>query len=980
MKKQTLLLGVSVIIFSLSALFVTSSFDPAKSEFRLETKKEDGKSVYDKAQLALDAAEWRMSKLKDENGHFSPSYEQNAVRQANTNRVYASRSALNLQWEELGPDDVGGRTRAILIDKRDPTNQTIYAGGVSGGMWKSLDGGNTWNKLPNWNQWLAVTCIAQANDANKTIFIGTGEGLAQPFGTSLNSGTAGNGIFRLDNEDNPTLITPDEFSVRGSQNDGVWSLVNRIAINPRDPNQLAAATGKGLYQSDDGGNTWYASILPTALLNKPAADVKWANDGTIVFASVGQNSISSGTRLVVSQNGGFSWRVIANNRQGFPPQQGRIEIAIAPSNPNIAYVSIAGTVGATYQVLRTENASDTGIIWKVIGAKGPLFDPMGDNNQGWYDNVIAVSPADPNRVYHGGVDFYTWSDLSGWKEINFGYTSEVNPRYIHPDQHAITIADNDPNLMYVGSDGGVARTTDAYSSFPFPNFSVKNRGFNVTQFYSVGAGLGGEVMGGTQDNGTRYVNYRGNTRMSSRQVMGGDGIYSEISHLDRRMFFAGIYYGQVFRSGNYAASFDGFFDLKVDRTGKGCPSRCGSQECNGNAPFITPFYLSETKNAANGLIKTTFKADKDYLAGDEVTVTSNTADIKFKATLTADLAKNQTVQINDPFRSRFFLTSSCGVWLTSEALELGGIPKWHKLTNSTAGQVNAYAATKDANTLYIGTSAGMVYRFADLNPRCDTLTYPIGDNAVGVLYPTQPNVTNQYTSRTVAANRSIEGIAVDPNDDNHVVAVVAGYSATNQPHVYESFDGGQNWRADTTGLPNMPVYDVVVHDANTIIIGTELGMWSWDGSRWYEENNTLPRVPVFRLIEKNLYQDGCPVLYIGTHGRGMWRSTTLTPGGCNLVAGVEEVVKTPEIANLNIFPNPANETSKVSVSLENSAPVTLRIFDMTGKLYRENIYGDTKPGQNIFDLNASGLSPGTYILSATAANTRTQSRLFVVAK
>lgn len=980
MKKQSLLIAASVLVVSFSALFLSSRFDPSQTEFKLESKNKEGKSPFEKEQLALEAAEWRMSKLRDENGEIHPAYQRNAMLQADQySKIKANRSALNLQWEELGPDDIGGRTRAILIDKRDPTNNTIYAGGVSGGMWKSLDGGNTWNKLPKWNQWMAVSCIAQANDANNTIFIGTGEGLAQPDGKSFNSGTIGNGIYKLDNEDNPVLITNDEFTDKVINISDVWSVVNRIAINPRDANQMVAATDKGLYQSDDAGINWTAAILPTNLMGQPAADVKWGNDGTVVFASVGRNSISKGARLVVSQNGGFSWRVIPNNRHGFPNVQGRIEIAIAPSNPNIAYLSIAGPTGATFQVLRTENALDTGIIWKVIGAKGPLFDPMGSFGQGWYDNVIAVSPADPNKIYHGGVDFYSWSDLSGWKQINFGYINPANPRYIHPDQHAITIADNNPDLMFIGSDGGVSRTNDAFRSFPFPNFSVKNRGYNVTQFYSVSAALSGEVMGGTQDNGTLYVNYRGNTRMASRMVSGGDGIYAEISHIDPRMFFGGVYWGQVRRSGNYAASFDGFFDLKIDRTGQNCPSRCGSQECQGNAPFITPFYLSETKNAGKGLSKAVFKADRDYVAGEEVTVLSNTADYPFKATLTANVAAGDEIEVSDPIRSRFFLTSSCGVWLTSDALELGRIPKWHKLTNSMTGLALSYAASKDANTLYVGTSSGIVYRFTDVNRIADTLTYPIGDNNVGVLYPTQANANSLYTSRTISANRPIEGIAVDPNDENHVVAVIAGYSVSGQAHVYESFNGGQSWTALTTGLPNMPVYDVVIHDANTIIIGTELGVWSWDGSSWHEENNPLPRVPVFRLIEKNLYQDGCPVLYIGTHGRGMWRSTTLTPGGCNLVAGVDKIT-VPEISDLNVFPNPATTASKVSLSLENNAPVTLRIFDLTGKLYREETYRNTKPGQNIFDLNASGLTSGTYVITATVANTRTQSRLFMIAK
>jgi hypothetical protein len=176
----------------------------------------------------------------------------------------------------------------------------------------------------------------------------------------------------------------------------------------------------------------------------------------------------------------------------------------------------------------------------------------------------------------------------------------------------------------------------------------------------------------------------------------------------------------------------------------------------------------------------------------------------------------------------------------------------------------------------------------------------------------------------------------------------------------------------------MPVYDVVVHDANTIVIGTELGIWSWDGTQWNEENNGLPRVPVFRLIEKELYTGGCKVLYVGTHGRGMWRSTTLTAQGCSLVASVSYVKKDIQLHDLNIFPNPVNDKSKISITVDKPSDVTFRVFDMTGKLYREFTYRKLVAGENLFDLDAANLAKGTYVLSATSGNAVTKSRLFTV--
>lgn len=965
MKKQ-FLLGVS--FFALLGGITWFAFgENGVGTFKLEDRKEEG-GVAEKAQRAKEAMEWRYDKLKDEQGNFDASYYKKAIAQANQLKQSGNRAgALNLQWEELGPDNVGGRTRAILIDKRDPSHNTVYAGGVSGGMWKSLDGGNTWTKLSAWNEWLTISCIAQAPDG--TIYIGTGEGLAQIGGSSLNSGSMGNGIFKLDGSDNPVLITPDGFSTNSLDNNNIWAAVNRIAINPNDGLNMAAATGKGLYMTTDGGANWTQATIPGIANGQGAADVKWASDGIGIFAAVGGVNSS---KIARSQNGGFTWTRISNvNNPGFPGTQGRIEIALAPSDPSVVYIAVASGGGCTYGAFRSGDGGET---WTNIGTKSPLFDPYGPNCQGWYDNVITVSPADPNKVYMGGIDLYTWSDQTGWKLADVGLGgSESNPNYIHPDKHAITIDPDNPNVMYVGCDGGIYKSTNAFSAFPFPTYVIKNRGYNVTQFYSVAAALSGEVLGGTQDNGTQYINYLGNTRQAAKRVIGGDGIYTEISHIDPHVMFGGIYFGEVLRSGNTGASFDGFYDNKIDPQSHTQPSRCGGQK-DQNAPFITPFYLAETKTAANGLIKVPFIADKSYSAGDVVTAQSKVAKTPFNFQLPNALNTGDTAWADDPIRSRIFVTSNCGVWMTSDALDLGLTPKWFRLTNTISGTAVSYAASSDGDVLYIGTSGGRVYKCPHLNMSADTAVYPIANNVLGYIYSN----TSQFSNSVVASGRSIEGVAVDPNDANHVVAVVAGFSASNLSHVYESKDGGQSWNALSNGLPNMPVYDVVIHDANTIIIGTELGIWSWDGTQWSEENNVLPRVPVFRLIEKNLYNSNCRVLYIGTHGRGIWRSTTLTTGGCNTVASINKVSDVSGVSGLDIYPNPVSSSSKIVLTVDKPTDVTFRVFDMTGKLFREFSFKNLAAGQNEFDLNASGLSSGTYVLAATVGNVRTQSRLFVV--
>ncbi len=971
MKKQILLTGATALAIVAIAAFAFRA--PSVGEFRLEKIKEEGNN---KSMRAKEAYEHRMNKLKDENGEVKAEYFDNAINQANQMKQLSNRAgALNLNWEELGPDNVGGRTRAIVIDKRDPSNNTVYAGGVGGGLWKSTDGANTWTRIQNWNEWLTVSWMDQGPAPDYTIYVSTGEGFAYQGSSKFSTGLVGNGIYKLTSNDVPVRITPNAFNGTSVTDADRWSQVNRVAANPADATHIMAATETGLFETRDAGNTWTAVPLPSGT-SGAAADVRFSRDGVNVYAIVGGRN-----KMVRSGNGGISWdRVSQANNQGFPATVGRIELAVAPSDNNVVYILVATAAGATYGAYRS---GDAGSTWTMIGTKGPLFDPFNDQNQGWYDNVICVSPADPNKLYAGGVDFYTWSDQSGWKLADAGLgASEVNPNYIHPDKHSIVIADNDPNLMYVGCDGGVYKSTNALSAFPFPNYVVKNRGYNVTQFYSVAAGLSGDVMAGAQDNGTQYINRRGNTVMAATRVTGGDGTYAEISHIDPRVMFAGVYFGSNYRSGNGGSSFEGFNDIKIDPQGFGQPSVCGGQE-DANAQFISPFWLFETKNAAGGLQTATFKAtDRAYTAGEQVMVESKVGKFKFPFTLTSDVAQNATTQVPDPIRSRYFAHSNCGVWVTPDALELGAIPRWFRLAPALSGLPISMASSPDANTVYVGTTGGRVYKFPNFNARMDTATYKSGSTVTNVY-----TNTAQFTNTIVSSGREVEGVAVDPTNPDHAVCVFAGFSASNVPHVYETTNGGITW-SPISGLPNMPVYDVVVHGPDQIIVATELGIWSWDGSQWSEENdgflvagdNGMPRMPVFRLIEKSLYEDDCKVIYAGTHGRGMWRTTTLTGAACKTVAGVNDPKADNAVSNINVFPNPVSNAGKVSLSLDKPADVTVRILDVTGKLISEQIFKNGQAGENTFDFSADNLPSGTYLLAATVANTRTQARLFVVRK
>jgi len=982
MRKQFLLISSLVLLVGASALVLSREGDATYGSFTLESKKAQAENPKSKAQTYADAAKWRFNLLKDENGNVSPSYIYNALAQADRYRSISRSNGLGLQWQELGPDNVGGRTRAILIDKRDTTNNTIYAGGVSGGMWKSTDGANTWTRLPSFDNWVGIACIAQAPAPDYSIYVGTGVGLDGSYsaGTSFGSFRYGNGIFKLNAADSGVMVTPSVI-VNGFYQPGssAWYEVNRIAVNPTNPSEIIAGTAAGLYKSLNAGGTWTQIQLTGTLgsLNSSmVSDVKWSSDGKNVFVS-----FYSGTgNMIYSNNGGSTWAMENTSNTGYPTSPGRIDIAIAPTAPNTVYALMSNPSECTKGVYKSTNAGHT---WAAVAVGGPLFQLFeeggGAGCQGGYDMAIAVSSSDPDKFYMGGVNFYTGSASSGVQPADYGYSNESNPYYMHPDKHTIVIADNNPDLMFVGCDGGIFKSTDALTDFPNPTYTAQNRGYNVTQNYGIGAGLDGSVIGGSQDNGTNYINYYGNSFGAGSQVLGGDGFLNYVSQVNPDFYFGAIYYAALYRSSDHAATWGGYFDVKVDPLGQGGASVCGAQAVSGDAQFCTPYYLSETLNAVNGMKQTSYQAlDRTHYPGEVVQVTSQTGKYQFDVTLSDTVYLDSTLLVDDPIRSRVFMSTSCGVYATSDALNIAIIPRWYKLTPSINGQAQSFVSTPDGDNLYVATNQGYVYKFAHMNAHADTCVYPAG-SVVGVLYPNSSSADITYSAPAV--NRIIEGIDVDPNNNNHIAIAVSGFSSNpNQPHIYESLNGGQTWKADTAGLPNMPCYSIVILGTNSMVIGTEFGVWSWDGSSWHEEDNNFERVPVYRLIQRNLYTDGCPVLYLGSHGRGMWRSTTLTPVSCQTAVGTAvNNVKPNAVSGLSIFPNPVHNTAKISLTLDNSADVTIRVFDMTGKLYSENTYHNATAGSNLFDLSASGLSNGTYMVVATA-DTRTLSKLFVVAK
>lgn len=906
--------------------------------------------------------EWRWDYLNGlrmnvDKGYVDPADYVAAVAQADAMKGMNNGRALNLEWEHIGPDNVGGRTRAILIDMND--NQKVYAAGVSGGLFVSNDGALNWTQLDCFEM-MAIASICQAS--NGDIYVGTGEGNYSVTNTGgFGGGIPGDGIWKSTDGTNFSVLSSTVTGSSPGPGTGTnfnFSFVNRMGAHPTDPNTIYAATSTGVWKTTDGGSSWNRVLN---MSNAGAVDLKVARNGNIYVAGYNPSS-----RVHKSTDDGGSWSVISN-QSPWPNTLGRIEIAIAPSdfNGNIVYAAATTTAGCLEGIYRTE---DGGNNWdKVVPATSNNNDvfAQGDRCQGDFDNTIAVLPNDPNKIYVGGIQFFSWDDPaeggSGWKqsaELNGGAS---NPNYIHADKHAIEFDPTNPEIMYVGSDGGINKTLEASSAFPFPDFAIRNRDYNTTQFYSVAASMSGEVMGGAQDNGTQYISTKGNTAKAATLVKGSDGGYCDISKINPNLFIASDQYAGFERSGNAGQSFSGFYDAKIDPNGN-----YTSWDAS-DAPFITVGVLIESFTATNNRDSVSFTADRNYTAGETITLNSNSFNYPFDVTLSQNISQGTTVKFVDQVISHFYMAKNGQLWYTPDILNLSIQPQWYRI-NGVSGTPTSIAASKNGDIVYVGTSGGRLYRIDGMTSA--TLNYPPGS---------QQSTVSVNPQQVLSGVAQIVGVDVDENDPNHVVAVCGNYGGSNK--VYRSTNG-TTFTSIQNNLPVMPVFDVVIDAGNSdnIIIGTDLGIWSSDdaGQTWTENNiGDLCRTPVFRLRQEPLYNDACQVIYAGSHGNGFFRSTTLTAGGCNLQASNGINPETMEV-DFKIYPNPVVDYAHISLELKDMSDIQVNVFDVSGRQMKAETFTQRAPGENAVAVNLQDLPRGNYIVNVSTTDGFFDSKVIVV--
>ncbi len=406
---------------------------------------------------------------------------------------YGSRSmqAIN-QWRAIGPNDVGGRVRSVVAHPTD--GRTLWIGAADGGVWKSTDQGETWKATMDRENAIAMGALAVDRQNPNVLYAGTGE-----MSSNIDSYT-GAGVMK-------TTDGGDTWRPVGLTSVGAFS---RIVVHPKNSNLVFAGATKnngGFYRSTDAGITW------TRTFEDPVSDV------TVNPANENQLWIGTMSKGIYrSDDGGLSWAV-KNFDLGVPGSTlARISVQCAPSSPNNLYALVYETQGSGTNAThysRIYKSSNSGDGWQIIYDNSPSnFLNSTGPAQGWYNNVIAVHPTDPNLVIAGGIDIVrTTNGGNNWQLIDT-YASSGAP---HPDQHAIAFDPADNQRVYLGNDGGMYRSENNGN-----NYQRKSKGLAITQFYAMGVDQKhpSKTYGGTQDNGTV-------TNLSSTygEILGGDGFF-----------------------------------------------------------------------------------------------------------------------------------------------------------------------------------------------------------------------------------------------------------------------------------------------------------------------------------------------------------------------------------------------------------------------------------------------------------------------
>ncbi|MEX2182516.1 MAG: hypothetical protein WD771_10770 [Gemmatimonadaceae bacterium] len=744
-----------------------------------------------------------------------------------------------LQWRQIGPANMTGRTTDI--EGIPSPSKTFFVLGAAGGVWKTTNNGTTFRPVFDNYGVASMGDIAIAPSDTNVLYLGTGEP------NSRNSISPGGGVFKSTDGG----LTWAFVGLKETEH------VGRIIVHPTNSNVAwVAALGaawrpnreRGLFKTTDGGQTWRNTKYINDTTGFVDVDIH-PRDPNVLFAASyhrlrGPYFLQSGGRgsaLWKSTDGGETWSEMTGG--GFPEtMKGRIEIAIAQSNPDIMYAMVEAdtapnprpTAGARAQERRSGlyRSADGGRTWERTAP---------DNVRPFYYSQVRVHPTNPDRVWFSSTPVKV-SDEGGRNARN----STIG---LHVDHHAMWIDPVDPDRHIVGNDGGIGVSFDNGGNYDFPNT------FALGQFYNISFDLAVpyRVCGGLQDNGS----WCGPSRRRQGAITnamwfnfgGGDGFVTQQDPTDPDIMYSESQAGNMgrylhssgqrttFQKPNYREQYmrweDSMMVVRGDTTRATTPamrrtladlrakqvrdSADATLAWNWNTPFfLSPHNPTVVYMGANRVMKSVKRGDEMYAISPDLSYA-------------------------DPVKFRISTVTTGGITIDATRAETFGTI------------VSLNESPLKAGLLYAGTDDGRLWLSPNDGGAWEELTSRVNGVPAGT-----------YVSRIEPSSHDASTFYV--TYDNH-------RRGDFTPYVFATSDGGRTFRSIAGGLPRGgPDFVHVIREdprnADLLFVGTDVGVYvSGDrGATWQKFMTDLPNVPVHDL--KIHPRDA--ELIAGTHGRSIW--------------------------------------------------------------------------------------------------------------
>jgi hypothetical protein len=575
MKRNRIIIGSAALV-AIAGIFAVSPmlFNGSEGSY----SKKNLTSL--EAKSAEDAQKWLKARYVDlETGQPITATKLEAIR----TQIRKAPTSKAISFIEQGPDNIGGRTRAIQPDRTNINR--LWAGGVSGGLFVSVNRGHAWSRVNSYIEAGAAPFISSMTQTiDGTLFVATG---------SNQEGWNGNGVWYS-----------QDFGDTWTKVPGTTNCTEIVSSDADNYAWMATSAGFKKWKVGDAALTSVSIGMAGA-----ANTAQISKDGQVIVVA------GSSNKTLVSNDGGNSFTDKSGSGAGLVATGApRIEYAISTYKTNGAYTLYAVRTSSNLSGMNVSH--DNGNTWyQFVGASGTPSNLDIYRDQGTYNSIVSVVPNNSNKILLGGIDVWQWNETvhlpnppsGGFEKLTEWFLPPTSPKYAHADNHEMKW--DALNRIYIGNDGGIG-ISDDYGQ----NWYPANRGYNVTQFYGIAFDKNGAVMGGAQDNGTLYNDHSLSTFQEFIEVGGGDGFECEISYFNPRVMFSSVYYNSIQRSGDRGQSWGSFVPT--------FPASYAPAGTEGSIhPFFTVMKLAEYYDL-NSEDSVTFTPSRDYPANSVVKVPS----------------------------------------------------------------------------------------------------------------------------------------------------------------------------------------------------------------------------------------------------------------------------------------------------------------------------------------------------------------------